>query len=222
MSPQSYEVLMPSGPLLLASPSDATIAWIAAAADDPGRRLARALPEELDFRHWAGMLRSMQSAALPDTQLGAPLLFGAGGLELAEELAWRSRYPAVVDGKRFIGTAHVHAKGGATGFDAGDLALFLRSDYPGFLDLLVTAEGASAIVRTRRFLYISGDRVDRDPFLLSELHEGFRSPVKDAPADVQKAVAEARSAVRTVCHLYELALYRGAIEGALRLDFRPG
>src|SRR5947207_2294573 len=106
--------------LLPHSPSDATLAWIAAAADDPGRRLARALPEQLDFRTWAAMLRSMQTSALPDTQLGAPLLFGVDGLEIAEELAWRSRYPAVVDGKRLIGTVHVHPKGGPAGFDAGD------------------------------------------------------------------------------------------------------
>lgn len=209
------------GTLLLPTSGDATLAWIAAAADDPGRRLARSLPEQLNFRRWASMLEAMQSAALPGTQLGAPLLWGVDGLEMAQELAWRSRYPPIVDGKRFIGTVHVHPKGETPAFDAGDLAFFLRSDYPGFLDLLVTGEGASAIVRTRRFLYISGERVDRDPFLLAEQHPGFRFAPSADPAGVAKAVEAAHSAVRTICHVYELALYRGTIAAPLALEIRP-
>jgi hypothetical protein len=200
---------------------DPTARWIIAAANDPMRRLANALPEELDFRPWAVLLHSLQSSALPESQLGASLLLGAEGLEIGAEMAWRSRYQAFVDGKRFIGTVHVHPKGSAETFDAADLAAFLRSDYPGFLDLLVTAQSASAVVRTRRFLYISADRVDRDPLLLEKHHPGFRAPSPAAPGSKDKAAADARLAVNTVGHLYELALYRGTIDAPLRLEFRP-
>src|SRR5439155_1136510 len=97
------------------SPLDATLAWIAAAADDPGRRLARALPDQLDFRTRAAMLRSMQTAALPDTQLGAPLLFGVDGLEMAEELAWRSLHPGAVDRTRSCGRSAICTNWGCIG-----------------------------------------------------------------------------------------------------------
>ena len=213
-------MLIGANPLL--SSLDPTARWIAAAADDPARRLAHALPEQLDFRAWAGLLHSLQSSALPASQLGASLLLGPDGLEIAAEMAWRSRYQPFVDGKRFVGTVHVHPKGGAETFDAVDLAAFLRSDYPGFLDLLVTAESASAVVRTRRFLYISADQVDRDPLLLEKLHTGFRAPSPAGPGSAEKAAADARAAVSTVCHLYEIALYRGTIDAPLRLEYRPG
>jgi hypothetical protein len=215
----SLTMLLGTNPLL--STLDPTVRWIVVAADDPQRRLAGVLPPELDFRPWAALLHSLQSSALPETQLGASLLLGPEGLEVAEEMAWRSRYPAFVDGKRFIGTVHVHPKGSAETFDAADLAAFLRSDCPGFLDLLVAPESASAIVRTRRFLYISGDRVDREPLLLQDLHPGFRPPLTPDPAAKQKAAAEADAAVRTVCSLYELALYRGVIGVPLRTEYRP-
>jgi hypothetical protein len=215
------------------SPRNGTVRWIAAAADDPGRRLPHALPPELDFGPWADLLRSLQAAALPDSQLGASLLMGPDGLEIASEMAWRSRYPAIVDGKRFIGTVHVHPRGGRETFDAADLASFLRSDYPGFLDLLVTAESASAVIRTRRFLYISAERVDRDPLLLEQAHPGFRAPAAGAPSPAggalgqapqdaraeARAAAEAQAAVRAVCHLYELALYGGTIDAPLHLVY---
>jgi hypothetical protein len=213
-------MLIGSNPLL--SALGPTASWIMAAAEDPARRLARALPSELDFRPWADLLHSLQSSALPDSQLGASLLLGLDGLEVSAEMAWRSRYQAFVDDKRFIGTVHVHPKGGAESFDAADLSTFLRSDYPGFLDLLVTAQGASAIVRTRRFLYISAERVDRNPLLLESLHPGLRAPSAGGPDSAEKAAADARAAVRTVCHLYEIALYRGAIDVPLRLEIRPG
>jgi hypothetical protein len=198
-----------------------TVRWIATAADDPQYRLAKALPQELDFRPWADLLHSLQSSALPDSQLGASLLLSPDGVEIASEMAWRSRYPVYVDGKRFIGTVHVHPKGSAETFDAADLATFLRSDYPGFLDLLVTADGARALVRTRRFLYISGERIDRDPLLLERLHPGFRAPASATPGSADKIRADAHAAVRSVCHLYELALYRGSIDAPLRLEDRP-
>jgi hypothetical protein len=126
-----------------------------------------------------------------------------------------------VDGKRFVGTVHVHPKGSADTFDAADLASFLRSDYPGFLDLLVTFQSANAVVRTRRFLYISAARVDRDPLLLESLHPGLRAPSPAAPGAKDKAAADSRQAVNTVAHLYELALYRGTIDAGLRLEYRP-
>ncbi len=214
------KMLIGTNPLL--SALGPTAIWIMAAAEDPARRLGRALPSELYFRPWAGMLHSLQSSALPGTQLGAPLLLGPDGLEISAEMAWRSRYQAFVDGKRLVRTVHVHPKGGAESFDAADLSAFLRSDYPGFLDLLVTAQSASAIVRTRRFLYISAERVDRDPLLLERLHPGLRAPSAGSPSSVEKAIADARAAVRTVCHLYEIALYRGTIEAPLRLEIRPG
>jgi hypothetical protein len=213
-------VLLGRNPLLAAW--DPTVRWIAAAADDPARRLARALPDELDFRPWAHLLHSLQASALPEAQLGASLLLGSDGLEVAAEMAWRSRYTPFVDGKRFIGTVHVHPKGGAETFDAVDLAAFLRSDYPGFLDLLVTATGAQAVVRTRRFLYISAERVDRDPLVLESAHPGWRAPVSPGPGPSEKAAADAHAAVRAVSHLYELALYRGSIDAPLRLEQRPG
>jgi hypothetical protein len=213
-------VLLGTTPLL--SAWDPTVRWIASAADDPARRLARALPDELDFRPWAHLLHSLQSSALPESQLGASLLLGAVGLEIATEMAWRSRYTPFVDGKRFIGTVHVHPKGGAETFDGVDLGAFLRSDYPGFLDLLVTATGATAVVRTRRFLYISAERVDRDPLVLESAHPGWRAPVASSPASIEKAAADAHAAVRAVCHMYELALYRGSIDAALRREQRPG
>ena len=155
---------------------DATTLWIARAADDPGRRLAASLPPVLDFRPWAELLRSLHAAALPETQIGGSLLLGPEGVTIGTEMAWRARYAPIVDGKRFIGTVHVHPKGAPETFDAADLSGFLRSDYPGFVDVLVTAEGASALVRTRRFLYIAADRVDRDPLLLERSHPGFRGP----------------------------------------------
>jgi hypothetical protein len=136
-------------------------------------------------------------------------------------MTWRSRYTPFVEGKRFIGTVHVHPKGGAVTFDAVDLAGFLRSDYPGFLDLLVTASGASAVVRTRRFLYISAERVDRDPLVLEASHPGLRASSTAGSGSAEKAAADARAAVRAVCHMYELALYRGRIDAPLRLEFRP-
>ena len=194
--------------------------WIATAADDPARRLSPALPRELDLRPWAGMLGALQAGALPETQLGGALLLGPAGLEIASEMAWRSRYPALVDGKRFVGTVHVHPKGSPETFDAADLATFLRSDYPGFLDLLVAPESASALVRTRRFLYISGDRVDRDPLLLESAHPALRPPTADHPNAREQATA-ARAAVRTVCTVYEIALYHGTVEAPLRLEYRP-
>jgi hypothetical protein len=212
-------VLLGTNPLL--SSWDPAVRWIAAAADDPAQRLARALPQELDFRPWAHLLHSLQSAALPESQLGASLLLGAEGLEIATEMTWRSRYTAYVDGKRFIGTVHVHPKGGAETFDAVDLASFLRSDYPGFLDLLVTAGGATAVVRTRRFLYISAERVDRDPLVLEATHPGFRAPASTHTALAGKAVEDARAAVRAVCHMYELTLYSGTIDVPLRPESRP-
>jgi hypothetical protein len=199
---------------------DATTAWIAAAADDPGRRLAGALPPTLDFRPWAELLRAMHRAALPETQIGGSLLLGADGLEIGTEMAWRARYAPIVEGKRFVGTVHVHPKGAPETFDAADLSGFLRSDYPGFLDLLVTAESASALVRTRRFLYIAGDRVDRDPLLLEGDHPGLRrDPAPRGPAE---GARERHAAVRTVCHLYEMVLYQGPLDAPLPVVFRPG
>src|SRR5687767_1243728 len=112
-------MLIGANPLL--SARDPTTQWIAAAADDPSRRLSRALPRELDFRPWAAMLHSLQAGALPESQLGASLLLSPDGLEVASEMAWRSRYPAMVDGKRFVGTVHVHPKGAGDSFDAADL-----------------------------------------------------------------------------------------------------
>jgi hypothetical protein len=212
-------VLLGTNPLL--SAWDPTVRWIAAAADDPARRLARALPGELDFQPWAHLLHSLQSSVLPESQLGTSLLLGADGLEIAEEMAWRSRYTPFVDGKRFIGTVHVHPKGGTETFDAVDLAAFLRSDYPGFLDLLVTATGATAVVRTRRFLYISADRVDRDPLVLEAAHPGLRAQSESERASAEKAAADAGAAVRAISHMYELALYRGVIDAPLRLEQRP-
>jgi hypothetical protein len=208
-----------ANPLL--SLQDPTVHWIAVAADDPQRRLSTAVPQELDFRPWAGLLHSLQSSALPESQLGASLLLGPEGLEIASEMAWRSRYPAFVDGKRFIGTVHVHPKGSAEAFDAADLASFLRSDYPGFLDLLVTAQSASVVARTRRFLYISAARVDRDPLLLERLYPGFRAPAASGAAAAERTAADAQAAVRAVCYRYELALYRGRIDAPLRLEYRP-
>jgi hypothetical protein len=213
-------MLIGSNPLL--SPLGPTASWIMAAADDPARRLARALPSELDFRPWADLLHSLQSSALPDSQLGAPLLLDPDGIEISTEMAWRSRYQPFVEEKRFIGTVHVHPKGGAETFDAADLSTFLRSDYPGFLDLLVTARGASAIVRTRRFLYISAERVDSDPLLLERVHPGLRAPSADGRRSEEKAATDTRAAVRAVCHLYEIALYHGTIDAPLRLDIHPG
>jgi hypothetical protein len=206
---------------------DATTRWIAAAADDPQRRLTGALPADLDFRPWAALLRSLHASALPDTQLGAALLLGREGLDVGTELTWRARYPAVLEGKRFIGMVHVHPRaaarevGGAETFGAADLTGFLRSDYPGFLDLLVTSEGATALVRTRRFLYIAADRVDRDPLLLERDHPGLRAPATPDPRAAEKAAADARAALRAICHLYELALYRGSLEAPLELEYRP-
>jgi hypothetical protein len=197
------------------------VRWIAAAADDPARRLARALPEELDFRPWAHLLNSLQASALPEAQLGASLLLGPDGLEIAAEMTWRSRYTPYVEGKRFIGTVHVHPKGGTETFDAVDLAGFLRSDYPGFLDLLVTANGAGAMVRTRRFLYISAERVNRDPLVLEAAHPGLRAQAASGAGTAEKTAADARAAVRAVSHTYELALYGGPIDAPLRLENRP-
>jgi hypothetical protein len=181
------------------------------------RASAPALPTALDLRPWAELLRSLHAAALPETQIGGSLLLGPGGLEIGTEMAWRTRYAPIVDGKRFIGTVHVHPKGVSETFDAADLSGFLRSDYPGFLDLLITTGGARALVRTRRFLYIAADRVDRDPLLLEEAHPGLRRSAE--PGDAAEA---ARAAVRAVCHLYELALYQGALDAPLPLAFRPG
>jgi hypothetical protein len=126
-----------------------------------------------------------------------------------------------VDGKRLIGTVHVHPKGSGDTFDTADLASFLRSDYPGFLDLLVAEGGATAIVRTRRFLYISADRVDRDPLLLEAHHPGFRTSAATDPVAAERAAAAARAAFHTVCSLYEIARYRGPLDAPLRLEFRP-
>lgn len=218
-SNHSLNMLIGTNPLL--SPLDPTGRWIALAADDPARRLPRELPRELDFRPWAGLLQSLQSAALPESQLGAALLLGPDGLEIAAEMTWRSRYPAIMDGKRLIGTVHVHPKGSGDTFDAPDLASFLRSDYPGFLDLLVAEGSATAIVRTRRFLYISADRVDRDPLLLEAHHPGFRAPATTDPAGAERAGTAARAAFHTVCTLYELARYRGPFDAPLRLEFLP-
>jgi hypothetical protein len=234
-------MLIGANPVL--SSLNPTAVWIAAAANDPSRRLARALPQELDFQPWAHLLQSLQSSALPESQLGASLLLGPEGLEIATEMAWRSRYPAFVDGKQFVGTVHVHPKGSGDAFDAADLTSFLRSDYPGFLDLLIAAESASAIVRTRRFLYISAERVDRDPLLLERTYPGFRShptgpaqrtkPLASGPspsaidgegwpkAGVRRREDDPAAAVHSVCHLYEIAFYRGTLNAPLRLQYRP-
>lgn len=201
---------------LLTDPA-ATTRWLARAADDPGLRLSAALPETLDLRPWADLLRALQRAALPETQIGGSLLLDAAGLTIGTEMAWRARYAPIVEGKRFVGTVHVHPKGAPETFDAADLSGFLRSDYPGFLDILVTAERASALVRTRRFLYIAADRVDRDPLLLEQSHPALRRPTE--PGDAASRAMQ--DAVRVVCHLYELALYHGPLDAPLPLTLRP-
>jgi len=183
--------------------------WLAMATERPERRHPDFLPEALDLRPWAGVLSEVAAAALLGSDLGFPIVYRGAALHFPRELTWKASYPARLEGGWFIGTFHAHGKGGAPSFDPQDLAATLRSDNPGFLDLLAVGGEVLALVRSNPFLYISAHHVTRNPMLLAEPHAELvaRHAPTSAPAAVRRAAFE--RATQYFLERYQLALYRG-------------
>lgn len=199
-----------------------TTVWLDRAARDPTERQPHRLPETLDFRPWAPLLRAYARGALPDTEIGCPIVAGELEIRFSTDLAWQARYPAQLAGGWFIGTFHVHPPGREPTFDPHDLAGLLRSDNAGFLDLLAAGSRLLALVRTNPFLYVAADRVNRDPWLFRETFEREirrRSP-PPTPDRPEYELACSR-ALRYYCERYQLALYQGSFDEPLRRTFTP-
>ncbi len=198
-----------------------TLDWLTRAAEDPLARHPSRLPENLDFSRWEETLLHTFHAAPPGTELGFPLVLRDGGLHFPAELAAASRDHADVDGGRFLGTFHVHPPDRPPFFDPQDLAGALRSDNPGFLELLLSRDRLYALVRANPYLYISAHHVDRNPLLLSEPHaemlrrRGARDP--EAPDYAEHY----RKTGLYYFTRYQLALYEGDPRKALKRTVTP-
>ena len=203
--------------------SGATLAWLRASVADPSRRLPPHLPERPGFGAAGPAIRAVAAGALPDVEIGGILLLGPAGVEARIDLTWLAHYPPVVDGLPFLGTFHVHPKGHAPTFAPEDLAHILRSDNPGFVDLLATPEKQICLVRTNPFLYVAADRVDRDPLVLAGRHEEYRRALgARARADADDA-RPYRAATLALCRVYRIACYEGpAGAGILDRVLLPG
>jgi hypothetical protein len=200
---------------------DPTLEWLAAAADDPVRRHPKHLPEALDFSPHAALFLRTFHAAPAGTELGFPLVLRGGELYFPHDLASRAHYQAFIDGGRFVGSFHVHPPDRPPFFDPQDLASALRSDNPGFVDLLLARDRLFALVRANPYLYISAHHVTRNPLLLREQHaEMLRRRGSRAPEDPDYA-EHYRQAGLYYFERYQLALYEGDPQGPLRRTITP-
>jgi|GEM_PF-2944105 hypothetical protein len=202
-----------------------TLAWLQAAADDHLMRHQDHLPEALDLREHAPLFARVYQSAPPNTQIGFPIVLRDGRLTFIEELAAHVRYGPFINGGRFIGTFHVHppAPDGSSPpfFDPRDLAAALRSDNPGFIELLMAADRLYALVRANPFLYIGANHVDRNPLLLQEQHaEMVHRRGSHSPSDPNYA-EHYREASLYFFRRYGLALYEGGPAELLKRTVTP-
>lgn len=207
--------------LLAPDLQNATLSWISQAAEDPVRRHPKHLPETLDFQEHADLFLRTFHAAPPGTELGFPMVLRDGRLHFPMGLTSQSRYQAYLDGGRFIGTFHVHPADRAPFFDPQDLASALRSDTPGFVDLLLARDRLYALVRANPYLYISAHHVNRNPILLQEPHaQMLRRRGSREPEDPDYA-AHYRGASLYYFDRYQMALYEGGPREKLRRTVTP-
>lgn len=204
--------------MLLTSPS---LNWLARAAEDPIARHPSKLPETLDFREHVEMFLNTYHRAPAGTELGFPLALREGRLHFPMEIASQARYQPFLEGGQFVGTFHVHPADRPAFFDPSDLANTLRSDNPGFLDLLLARDRLYALVRANPYLYISAHHVNRNPLLLQEQHaQLLRRPVPEG-ADPDDIDARYRRASLYWFHRYQLALYEGDPQEPLKRTLTP-
>jgi hypothetical protein len=202
-----------------------TLSWLARAADDPRLRHPDHLPETLDFREWAGPFESVYRSAAPGADLGMPIYLRAGSLIFPEELTMRTNYAPFHDGGRYVGSFHVHPSSqdgySAPFFDPGDLGGALRSDNPGFMELLMARDRLLALVRCNLFLYISAHHLNRNPMFLEEPHtELIRRGGGREPGDPDYDETY-RKAGLYYFYRYDLALYEGEPREALKRTVTP-
>ncbi len=204
--------------MLLASP---TLSWLARAADDPIRRHPDHLPDTLDFREHAEVFLNTYHSAPAGTELGFPLALREGKLHFPLELASQAHYQAYTEEGRFVGTFHVHPVDRPPFFDPADLANTLRSDNPGFLDLLLARDRLYAVVRANPYLYISAHHVNRNPLLLQEQHAQLLRRRTAQGAEHPDYDAQYRRASLYWFQRYQLALYEGDPQGLLKRTITP-
>jgi len=200
---------------------DPTLAWLARAAEDPIARHRKNLPETLDFRRHAEVFLHTFHAAPPGTELGFPLVLRAGRLHFPEALASQSRYQPYIEGGRFVGTFHVHPPDRAPFFDPQDLSGTLRSDNAGFLDLLLARDRLYALVRSNPYLYVSAHHVARNPLLLQETHAQQLRRTGSRDPEGPEYPEQYRKAGLYFFHRYQLALYEGDPQEALKRTVTP-
>jgi len=195
-----------------------TLPWLARAADDPRARHPTHLPETLDFSEHADVFLRVYHSAPAGTELGFPVVQQPDALlAFPPELAAQARREAYLEGGRFVGTFHVHPPDRPPFFDPQDLAVSLRSDNAGFVELLLARGRLLALVRANPYLYISGHHVTRNPLLLEEAHQRL---VRRVPEDPGYEEAY-RKASLYYFHRYQLALYEGDPREALRRTVTP-
>jgi hypothetical protein len=202
-------------------PKLATLAWLERAADEPVARHPKHLPETLDLREHAELFLNVFHSALAGTETGFPIVIQSGGLHFPQELTSQARYEPYLGSGRFIGTFHVHPADRAPFFDPQDLANTLRSDNAGFVDLLLSRDRLFALVRANPYLYISAHHVNRNPLLLQEQHaEMLRRRGAGGPEEPDYA-SHYRKASLYYFDRYQLALYEGSPQEALRRTVTP-
>ncbi len=198
-----------------------TLSWLRAAVQDPSRRLPEFLPRRLDLGPAEREIRTVAANALPDTEIGGVLLLEPAGIALRLDLTWLAHYPPIVDGLPFFGTFHVHPAGMAPHFAPEDLSHLLRSDNPGFLDVLLAEGKLKTLVRTNPFLYVAAYRVDRDPLLFAGRHEESRRRLGPLERDDPDWARHYRSATFSLCHSFRLACYEESASGVLERVLSP-
>jgi hypothetical protein len=202
-------------------PGSATLAWLGRAAVDPVARHPKSLPETLDFSAHAHLFLTTFHAAPPGTELGFPVVLRESRLHFPPALASQARYEAFQDGGQLLGTLHVHPPDRAPFFDPQDLAGTLRSDNPGFIELLLARDRLFVLVRANPYLYISAHHVTRNPLLLAEPHsERLRQKSGREPGEPGYDEAY-RAASLYYFRRYQLALYEGDPQAPLRRTVTP-
>jgi len=205
-------------------PSNDTLAWLQQAVESPARRHPDYLPKALDFRPWAELFAHVAETTVLGAEVGFPVVLREGRLHFPREMTWKSGYPARLEGGWFLGCFHAHLplqQGGAPTFDPQDVAAALRSDNPGFLELLMVEGELQALVRSNPFLYISAHHVTRNPLLLAEAHADLQHRHAGDSAPPEEKRAAFRRATRYYLRRYQLALYRGKPSEPLPVRFMP-
>lgn len=206
--------------MLLRTPSR-TVEWLTRAADDPVTRHPKHLPETLDFREYADLFLRTFHAAPAGTEIGFPIVLDEGSLHFPMDLASHARYQPYLDGKRFVGTFHVHPPDRAPFFDPADLASALRSDNAGFVELLLARDRLFALVRSNPYVYISAHHVTRNPLLLQEEHAARLRGLGGRDPEAPDYPAQYRKASLYYFHRYQLALYDGDPGRPLKRTLTP-